>query len=73
MLIVFGLSGLSGVCYQSTHLWGGFMGEPRGQRHASANSSELLRVPMTRILLGLCTPSTSLDFSAPTVELPHQI
>lgn len=49
------------------------MGEPWGQCQASANSLELLRVPITRILFGLWTPSTILDLRAPTVEFPHQI
>lgn len=65
----------SKVCpyHHKIHLLGGFIGLFKGQFHASENSLEFDSVPKTRILLGLCTPSTSLLFKAPRVEFPHHI
>lgn len=60
-------------CHHKTHFLCGFMGLPAGHPHASANSFEFESVPITLNLLGLCTPSTTRDFSAPRVELPHHI
>ena len=60
-------------CHHKTHFLCGFMGLPAGHPHASANSFEFDSVPITLNLLGLCTPSTTRDFSAPRVEFPHHI
>lgn len=57
--------------YHTSQCLPGFMGEPSGQPKCCTKSRELLRVPMTRYLSGLCGSVTSPSWELSGVRTEH--
>lgn len=57
--------------YHTSQCLPGFMGEPSGQPKCCTKSRELLRVPMTRYLSGLCGSVTSPSCELSGVRTEH--
>lgn len=65
------LLALPAPLYHTSQCLPGFMGEPTGHLKCSAKSLELLRVPMTRNLSGLCGSVTSPSCELSGVRTEH--